>query len=260
MAVVDALSPGSFCWPELAAGEPTTAIAFYADLFGWTVHESNSDAGPYYLFRIGERVAAAMFVISPEMRETGVRPHWGAYVSVESADATVAKAKAAGGTLVMGPFDVLEAGRMAVLRDPLGATFVAWQARKTAGIGVANEPGALGWTQLNARDGEVAKAFYTAVLGWTAEDAPMGGGVTYTTWQKSDGPAGGMMVMPPDVPAEAPSHWLSYFCVADIHAGHEKAVALGAMSFVAPTEIPGGGAFAVLADPQGALFGLMTAM
>ena len=88
----------------------------------------------------------------------------------------------------------------------------------------------------------------------------MGEGVTYTTWLKSDGPAGGMMPMPIDVPAEAPSHWLTYFVVPEVDAAHAQAVALGARSLVPPSQIPGGGGFAVLCDLQGAAFGIMSAM
>jgi predicted enzyme related to lactoylglutathione lyase len=56
-------------------------------------------------------------------------PAWNTYVSVESADEAVASARSAGGRVVVEPFDVLPAGRMAVLADPGGATFCVWEAR-----------------------------------------------------------------------------------------------------------------------------------
>ncbi len=260
MPTVTAHAPGSFCWPELASPDVKASADFYTKLFGWTVSESKMDSIPYYTFLLGGREAGAMYHLTPEAIAQGTAPNWGAYVSVESADATAARAKAAGGDLRTGPFDLKDSGRLAILRDPLGAPINLWQPGSHAGVGVIHEPGALGWTQLNARDPKLAKAFYPEVFGWTAQDMPMGEGLTYTTWLKSDGPAGGMLPMPPDVPAAAPSHWLSYFCVASVEDGHAKAVALGAKSYVGPTEIPGGGKFAVLGDPQGATFGIMVAM
>lgn len=87
----------------------------------------------------------------------------------------------------------------------------------------------------------------------------MPGAGFYTTWMRADGVmAGGMMAMPPDV--SAPSHWLSYFVVQDVDRSHAQAASLGAKTFVPPSDLPGSGRFSVLADPQGAAFGLMTAM
>ena len=54
--------------------------------------------------------------------------------------------------VMMEPFDVMEHGRMAVLQDPQGAVFCAWQAKSHIGVGVLGEPDSLGWVQLNAAD------------------------------------------------------------------------------------------------------------
>jgi predicted enzyme related to lactoylglutathione lyase len=59
------------------------------------------------------------------------------------------------------------------------------------------------------------------------------------------------------MPGEVPSSWTVYFNVDDVDAASKKAVGLGAKELVAPADIPGGGRFAILADPQGATFGLM---
>jgi predicted enzyme related to lactoylglutathione lyase len=260
MPTITQHAPGTFCWPELATTDARSAVAFYTKLFDWTVNESPMSEGSYYMFQRNGRDASAMMSITAEMRAHGVPPNWGAYVSVENVDKAVKQVEAAGGRVLKAPFDVMEHGRMAVVMDPLGATFSMWQGRSHSGVGIVGEPGSLGWTQLNARDPGKAKAFYPAVFGWQFRDMPMGPGTTYTTWLLGETPAGGMMPMPPDVPAAAPSHWLTYFVVANIRDGHAKAVSLGAKEFVPPSDIPGGGSFSVLADPQGAAFGLMTTM
>ncbi len=260
MPTVTTHAPGTFCWPELVTSDGNAAKKFYSTLFGWEVHDQ--DMGPdmtYTIFKLRGADVAAGFKMTPDMAKMGIAPHWGAYVSVENADAAAAKAQALGGKLLDGPSDVMKHGRLAVLMDTQGATFSVWQAKTNIGVGLLGEPGSLGWTQLNAKDPEAAKKFYPALLGWTVQDDPMPaamGGGHYTTWLKADGPAGGMMQLPKEAPA--PSHWLSYFAVADVDAAAAKAASLGALTYVPPTDIPGTGRFAVLADPQGAAFAVVT--
>ena len=73
------------------------------------------------------------------------------------------------------PFDVMDAGRMAVVTDPEGAAFCVWQAKQHRGARIVNEPGSLNFNSLNTRDAEGAKSFYGAVFGW--ETLAVGGGV-----------------------------------------------------------------------------------
>ncbi len=251
---------GTFNWPELASTDPAAAKKFYSALFGWEIHDQ--PMGPdqmYTIFKVRGLDVASLYALEPKMQQAGVPPHWGTYISVENADASAEQAKALGGTVVMGPFDVMDHGRMAAITDPQGATFCVWQPKTHHGIQLMREPGALGWTQLNAKHAAQAKAFYTALIGWQVQESPMQaelGGGHYTTWLNADGPAGGMMQMPPDAPA--PSHWLPYFCVADVDAAHAKASSLGALTYVPPMDIPDTGRFAVIADPQGATFAIIT--
>ncbi len=259
MPTVTAHAVGTFNWPELATSDPVAAKKFYGSLFGWQIEDQ--DMGPngtYTLFKLKGLDVAACYQLMPDMVKMGVPPNWAAYVTVESADASAEKSKALGGQVVMGPFDVKDYGRMAVISDPQGAMFCVWEPRKHIGVLILNEPGSLAWTQLNAKDPEGAKKFYPALLGWKVQDdampAAMGGG-SYTTWLKADGPAGGMMGMPKEAPA--PPHWLSYFAVANVDESAAKAASLGGLTYVPPTDIPGMGRFAVLADPQGAAFALV---
>ena len=95
---------------------------------------------------------------------------------VESADATVAKVEAAGGTTLLAPFDFGAAGRMAVFADPEGAVFRVWQAGEAGGAELVNAPGAWNWSDLETRDIAAAKAFYAAVFGWEYQDVDFGSG------------------------------------------------------------------------------------
>ncbi len=249
-------APGTFCWPELATTDVRAANTFYSRLFGWTVEESASSSGTYFEMFLGGRAAAALFELPARAREAGERPRWGAYVGVVSADDTVRRAQDAGGVVRMGPFDVLDLGRMALLRDPQGASFSVWQPISRIGVGVVNEPGALGWTQLVTRDPAAARRFYSTVFDWSAREDATSRGEPYTTWLRPDGAAGGMLATPAG--ADEPSQWLSYFVASDVAATCAQAIALGARAVMGPSSDADGGVVALLDDPQGARFGLMS--
>jgi predicted enzyme related to lactoylglutathione lyase len=111
------------------------------------------------------------------------------------------------------------------------------------------------WYDLNTNDTAAAQAFYTKVVGWTlsAYTSDMG---EYMMWTTPNGPVGGSMMLPPGV--HVPPHWLAYIGTPDVDATVQQAEALGAQVHLAPTDIPTIGRFAVLSDPQGAVFAAFT--
>jgi len=82
-------------------------------------------------------------------------------VTVANVDETVKKAQSLGAKVFAPPFDVMDAGRMAVLQDPTGAVFQVWQAGRSIGAKILNEPGTLCWTELTTTDTAAAEKFYT---------------------------------------------------------------------------------------------------
>ena len=89
------------------------------------------------------------------------------YVTVADVDEAAKRAEALGAKVLAPPFEVMDAGRMAVLQDPTGAVFQVWQATKHIGAKILNEPGALCWSELTTRDTKAAESFYTKLFGWT---------------------------------------------------------------------------------------------
>jgi uncharacterized protein len=155
---------------------------------------------------------------------------------------------------VMPAFDVGDQGRMAVFQDPAGAFISAWQPRAMGGFG-AGHPNMFAWAELNARGVERAIPFYETVFGWTSETRPMPGGPPYTMFQLDGVDVAGGMEMSPMVPSEVPSYWMVYFGVDDVDATFASVLAAGGREMMAPMAFPGG-RFAIVADPQGAAFGL----
>jgi predicted enzyme related to lactoylglutathione lyase len=250
-------APGTFCWADLATNDTTGAKAFYGELFGWRPNDSEMSPGMVYsLLEKDGRSVGALYQMQPGFHPDGTPPFWLAYVAVTSANDAARRAIELGGGVLMAPADAHDKGRMAILRDPIGAVFAVWEARSSAGAQAMREPNTLGWFQLNATAPDLARTFYTGLLDWNARDDAFPGGV-YTTWLGADGPRGGMMPMAPEAAAHAPSHWLVYFGVDDVDDTVTRAVRIGGRAMVPPTDIPGTGRFAVLQDPQGAIFAII---
>ena len=130
MAERDGYIAGVPCWVDTNQPDPTAAAAFYGGLFGWEFDDVTPEgsASQYLLARIrGGEVAG----ISALPEGAPAQATWDTYIWVDSADETAAKVRAAGGAVLREPFDVMDAGRTAVLADTEGATFCIWEARAT---------------------------------------------------------------------------------------------------------------------------------
>ncbi len=252
MAERTSYTPGTFSWADVTTTDQPAAKDFYAGLFGWEAEDMPAGDGVVYsMMRLnGEDVAA----ISPQpeqQREAGVPPAWNSYVTVESADATAEQAKALGATMHAPPFDVLDAGRMAVIQDPQGAFFLAWEPRRHIGAGFVNGPGALSWNELASPDVDASAAFYGDLFGWTTEPFE-GSPQRYLVVKNGDRSNGGIRELG-DQPA--PPHWLAYFGIDDIDAGLAKVEELGGSKMIGPMDI-GIAKIGIVRDPQGAAFAI----
>jgi uncharacterized protein len=246
--------PGTPCWIDLATPDQDAAAEFYGALFGWSVVEDENaeQTGGYRVATLRDKAIGGVMKLMQE----GQPPAWSTYVCVEDADATAAKAREAGGSVMIEPMDVLDYGRMAFLVDPTGAAVGIWQPGKNVGAGLVNEPGALAWNELETRDTEAAKPFYGAVFGWSFEDHEMPGMGTYTEWKLGDASLGGMADISGRVPDEVPAHWMVYFAVEDADSAVEQIGAGGGEVRFGPVDIPAG-RFAMAADPSGAAFAVI---
>jgi predicted enzyme related to lactoylglutathione lyase len=250
MANVDSPQPGSFCWIELATSDPVAAKEFYSSVFGWSVRENDmGEMGIYYVFQKNERDCAAMYKLMPDQASQGVPPNWTTYVGVTSADATVEQAKSLGATILAGPFDVYDLGRMAMIQDPEGAVFALWEAKKNYGVRIRDEANTLCWNELATRDPDRALKFYTTLFGWTPKVSP-----EYTEWHLDGKGIGGMRTIGEGEPT--PPNWLPYFLADDCTALTERVKSAGGHVIVPANDMAGVGRFSVDSDPQGAFFSL----
>ena len=246
---------GTFNWVDMSTTDKSKAVPFYEGLFGWSSEEA--PAGPdmtYTLFSSGGATVAGLGEYAKDQIDQGLPPVWNNYVTVSDADDTAAKAKDLGGTVIMPPTDIVDAGRMAVLQDPTGAYVSIWQDINHAGAEKFNEPVSLTWNELATRDTAGAKEFYSGLFGWTADESDMPGGMKYTSFMNSDRPAGGMYDMTAMLPEHVPANWLPYFSVEDTDATIAKCEELGGSKLNEPMDIPDVGRFVALADLLGGAF------
>jgi uncharacterized protein len=273
MAERDGYIPGVPCWIDTSQPDPDAAVDFYRGLFGWEFEDvmPPESEGRYFIARLRGGDVAAVGSIPQGAPPVAM---WNTYVSVESADQTASAVLDARGKVLIEPFDVMNAGRMAVFADPEGAAFCVWQPKEHKGARIVNEAGSLNFNGLNTRDVDGAKSFYGSVFGWRTL-TPGGGAQMWTLPGYGDhleqadpglrqrmaavgAPAGFEDVVAtitpiPDDQPDVPAHWEVTFAVDDADATAAKATELGGNLIVPPFDAPWV-RMTVIADPQGAMF------
>jgi uncharacterized protein len=249
--VVSADTSGAPTWVELSTSDVDAAIGFYRALLGWAVTRSETPGGRYALVAVGDLEIGGML---GHVADEGVWPTWTVFFQVADVDASTAAVLAAGGSVLQPAIDV-PAARIAVVADPTGGILgVRSGSRPTVGY-LDQGPGTVAWVELLTRDPQATEPFYTEVFGWKAASS-LTGGTAYTTFTLEDEQVAGMMLMPDEVPAEVPAYWSMYVGVEDVEASVARAIELGG-GVIAPPMNADGRWFAVLEDPQGAVFGVL---
>ncbi len=130
-----------------------------------------------------------------------------------------------------------------------------------ADASVATVRGRFLWYELLTSDPKAAQKFYTKLIGWSAAPFEVPGAPSdnpYSMWMNGEAPVGGFIQLPEEAQkAGAPSHWLAYIGTPDVDATAAEAQKLGA-TVHHRMEIPTVGRFAIIADPQGAVFAAYT--
>ncbi|MFL6110218.1 MAG: VOC family protein [Catenulispora sp.] len=247
-------TPGTFSWTDLATTDQDAAKQFYSRLFGWSAIDNPvGDGVVYSMMQIDGKDVAAISPQPPQQRDAGAPPAWNSYVTVQSADDAADRAQKLGATVHAPAFDVMDVGRMAVIQDPQGAYFMAWEPKTHIGASLVNAHGALAWNELATPDMDASAEFYRELFGWKVE--PMEGSpMPYMVIQNADGGSNGGIR-----PAQEnePTYWLVYFGANDIDACLGQVGELGGNTLVGATDI-GMGKIGVVQDPQGAVFALFS--
>ena len=261
MPEVTSHAPGAPSWAELSTTDEAGALSFYSALFGWEDDPQEMGPGSYYhMQKVNGLPACSIYQQGEEERSQNIPPHWSIYFTVNNVEETITAIGQNGGQVVFGPMDVFEAGRMAMCLDPQGALFAIWQPNLHIGARIKGETGTMCWNELMTTDRAAAIEFYVGVLGM--ERGETAEAMDYPMLQAGGTEVCGIMEITGDM-GTIPPNWGVYFGVDDTDTTFAQALSLGATVFVPPTDIvkeegePSVGRFAVLVDPQGAVFSVL---
>ncbi|RYG85108.1 VOC family protein [bacterium] len=247
---------GTPIWYELLSNDAEASKAFYESVLGWNVNAAHpEDAKGYRTLDTGHGLVGGLMQLSDAMRANGAKPTWLFYIGVDDVDASVAKVKAEGGSVLMEPFDQPMAGRIAMVADPQGIPFYVMRGA-SEGDSTAFERTGMGkcnWHELSTPDQAAGNRFYEKVFGWSYPDKmAMPGGAEYVFAVAGNTTFGATM---PATPGTS-TGWRFYFRAPDIDAAVEAVKKGGGKVHAGPMEVPGGDRVIVASDAHGIAFGV----
>ncbi len=251
MPEVTKYQQGTPSWLDLLTSDMSAAERFYGQLFGWEYKREPVGEDQFYSMQyLKGKTVAGIMEQNKRQAEQGMPVGWYTYITVDDVQAVTGKVAELGGRVIAEPFDVFDNGRMSMIQDPEGAVVNLWQPLKHIGTQIVNEPGTVIWNELVADDPEKLGAFYAALLGVEIKD--MEGMPEYKLLSIGEKSVAGIFKKTGQL-QDLPSHWSVYFAVDDTDAVVERTRSMGGELLNGPTDTPMG-RFAVLKDPQGAVF------
>ncbi len=246
---------GKVIWADLTTPDLASAKRFYSGLFGWSFRDIHFGKTDYAVASLNGRPVGGLVhrLVPPgEAR----RPAWLTFIAVRDVDAAKRTALEHGAKVVFEPRSHPRRGRQAVFADPEGAVFAVLASSNGDPGDFLAEPGEWIWSSVHAKDPGTVAAFYQAVFGYDVFEAPSDDGLEHVILSSDDYARASVNAFPNDSPRRH-SHWLNFVRVADAAEVSARAAALGGRVLVAPHIDRHGGRVAVVADPSGAVFGLM---
>ena len=256
MPEITEYASGSPSWADLLSHDGEASKNFYTNLFGWEFQDHTIDENAVYtMYTYNGKATCASAVAYPGSGQENLPAHWSVYVTVDDLEAATERARAAGGTVIAEPFDVMDVGRMSIIQDRQGAFLRLWLPKLHPGAEIIGEPNALSWFELATTDTESAGDFYRQVLQVEVgpdPDTPF----PYTLMTVNGNPAAGIIQIGEDW-GPVPPNWGVYFGVSDVDATVAKAQELGGSVVVEATDIADFARFSVLRDAEGAVFAVI---
>lgn len=245
--------PGSPALIDLQTPNENTSVQFYSALLGWKIDEQNPSGYRY------ARTEGGTIIAGIRTAYGNAPPAWTLYFATDDVAATARRAAKDGGSILHGPVDVPGQGGVLIITEPTGAATGFWQPEPGYEF-ASHTPGSFTWAELLTADGESADSFYTGLTEISVTQIGDGEHYDYTVWTPAEQSAPVVGRLHTDLGPEAPAHWRIYFAV-DPKVGTDRmvetATALGAAVIAEPNDIPAG-RIAVLTDPTGAQFALLT--
>ncbi len=242
---------GLIVWYDLMSTDEDATDAFYTELFGWEIEPESNQENGYRTIANHEGPFGGTMPFGAPMQS-----NWMAYIQVSELDELTERAEELGATIIMGKTEVPEIGHWVIMTDPTGAPFYLFELasdHRSDATGYGSGDGQVIWNELITTDVMSATDFYREIAGWNLVPTSPGAN-PYTVAKAGASPVAGLFQ--PDTPP-ANSMWVTSFQTSDIDATIARVQELGGKVIHPANTVPGIGRTAWVADPTGALFGLM---
>ena len=246
---------GKVIFVELITPDITSAKRFYAGLFGWTFHDIKRGETDYAEAFLDDLPVAGLIQKSIPLGQQR-QPAWRSFFAVSDVDATVKIAVQNGAKILFDPHNIPDRGREAILADPQGAVFAILTSSSGDTPDVLSSPGEWIWSSLHTSDPDTDAAFYQTLFNYEVFELPAKNGEQHLLLASNNYAYASVNTLPANKPSSHP-HWLNFVRVNDTKKMAAKVVVLGGRVLVEPHMDRHGGMIAVVADPQGAPFGLL---
>ncbi|MGI4745964.1 MAG: VOC family protein [Janthinobacterium lividum] len=248
---------GKIVFAELVTPDMAAAKRFYGTMFGWTFRDIPASSGMFAQASLNGDVVAG--ILQRKMPQ-GRRPAWLTFISTGTAPDSVDKLKTLavnqGAKVLVQPHDIANFGRGALLTDGQGAVFGLLASSSGDPADVLADPGEWIWSSLITTDPEADATFYKSLFGYDVFKLP-GADDAQHLILASEGFARASINPVPTSQTAAHPRWVNYIRVADTAAMVAKVMAAGGETVLPPRVDRHGSTIALVADPTGALFGLM---
>ena len=246
---------GTPAWIDLITTDRPAAQAFYGAVFDWTFEEQIVDnAVVYVIARHNQREVAGIAARTAQETAVGIPSAWNLFFATDDIAKTCAHAISLGATLHTAPFGNPAVGKLAVLADPTGALFCLWQGNAHLGMTTMDMANTFTWCECLTRDPHRATTFYEDLFGWKTE-VSRESDLEYALCRRDGQTIAGIMEMPAGLEG-VPANWMVYFATPNCEATLERIEEHGGSRLAEPMEV-GTGRFAVAADPDEAVFGII---
>lgn len=258
---------GKVVWTELVTPDVESAQRFYGALFVWTFRDvpgvksavtsaTDRDAPSRYVVALLDDQPVAGLLLRGVTAVRQVQPAWLTFLAVNDADEVARHALAMGARVLAEPKSYGRRGRQAILADPQGAIFAILFSPGGDAPDELADPGQWIWSSLLVRDADKAAAFYQGLLGYEVFELPSADGREHVVLATDNLARASVNAMPAESTRNHP-HWLNFVRVLNATETVARARSLGGHVLVEPHADRHGGQVAVIADPQGAPFGVM---
>ncbi|WP_367160574.1 VOC family protein [Kozakia baliensis] len=248
--------PGKVIFSQLVTPSLEVAQQFYGKLFGWQFQHVPSRGARYAEIMLNGHPIASVVerAIPPGIHDV---PFWMPFIATSDVDALARKAQNGGGKILFKPRDIPGLGRETVVADPQGGLFAALTTPSGDPVDETTPPDGWIWSTLLTPDPQGAGNFYQSLFGYETAPAPDSSDNAHLIAASQDYARASINPLPPHMPPNAPARWIRFLRVENVGAAAETATSLGGKILVEPHIDRDGALVAVLADPAGAVFGIL---